>query len=380
MNEQKLNEIMNARDNTAINELAERVARDKRDETAAEMKAAAAAGIAIAPQWGAVEETTYYDLLRTEIPPIKWAVKEFIAEGLTIIAAEPKLGKSVLALNLALSVTTGRDFLGQPTEIGDVLYLQLEDTKRRTKQRGQRMGYTEYTTHEAAKRLTIVTQAPRQHEGGTLYIEDWISRHPEARLIIIDTLQKFRKPVGNKQMYEADYECISQLHDLAVKHNVSIIIIHHTKKQEETNIQNMISGSQGIAGSVDGILLLYRPSKVVRDQAILLRRGRDIDDAEFLIQRNRQAFTWELMGDPSEFTANEGQQNILNCLREHGPMTPKEIAEELEQKPASIRTWLKRLAKADRVTKKGGKYSLAGHEEDFPLKEKEEPPAAPEEA
>ena len=69
--------------------------------------------------------------------PTRWAVPGILPEGVCILAGKPKVGKSWLALDLALSVGAGRVVLAMiPVEPGPVLYLALEDTARRHAQPG----------------------------------------------------------------------------------------------------------------------------------------------------------------------------------------------------------------------------------------------------
>jgi len=72
------------------------------------------------------------DLLKKEFPEQHWIIDGLLITGLTTIAGPPKLGKSWLALNLALSVSMGHSALGvYRTRQGKVLYLALEDNERR---------------------------------------------------------------------------------------------------------------------------------------------------------------------------------------------------------------------------------------------------------
>jgi RecA-family ATPase len=67
----------------------------------------------------------------TDIPPLSWTVPGLLPEGFGILAAAPKIGKSWLVLSLGLAVAMGTPFLGVPVEQRPVLYLALEDGKRR---------------------------------------------------------------------------------------------------------------------------------------------------------------------------------------------------------------------------------------------------------
>ena len=75
---------------------------------------------------------TAADLMRKTFPEPRWAVSGILPEGLNLLAGKPKKGKSILALNLGVSISLGGLALGQiPVEKGAVVYLALEDTERR---------------------------------------------------------------------------------------------------------------------------------------------------------------------------------------------------------------------------------------------------------
>ena len=77
-----------------------------------------------------------HELGAMTFPPIKFAVPGLIPEGCSILAGRPKLGKSWLALDIALAVARGSYCLGDlQCEQGEVLYLALEDNKRRLRSR-----------------------------------------------------------------------------------------------------------------------------------------------------------------------------------------------------------------------------------------------------
>ena len=71
---------------------------------------------------------TAADLDALEFPPIRYVVNGYIAEGLTILAGRPKLGKSWACLDISIAVSTGGVAFGAvDCEAGDVLYAALED-------------------------------------------------------------------------------------------------------------------------------------------------------------------------------------------------------------------------------------------------------------
>ena len=111
------------------------------------------------------------DLQHREFPPIKWIVPDVLPEGLTLLAGKPKLGKSWLALDMALAVAGGGSVLGRECDPGAVLYLALEDNQRRLQRRLQRLE----PHFDWPAGLEFQTQWPRLDAGGEKNIRAWLS-------------------------------------------------------------------------------------------------------------------------------------------------------------------------------------------------------------
>ena len=52
----------------------------------------------------------------------------------------------------------------------------------------------------------------------------------DARLVVIDTLAKVRKPAAGANVYAEDYAALELLLPLAAKHGVAIVVVHHLRK------------------------------------------------------------------------------------------------------------------------------------------------------
>jgi hypothetical protein len=203
-------------------------------------------------------EFTADELSRMEFEPIKYVVPGFIAEGLTLFAGKPKIGKSWLLMHAAWSVARGDYTLGGLfCEQGDVFYAALEDNKRRLKSRMDKL----FPDVPWPRRLTFKCSMPRLAEGGLDAIKEWIKKCARPRLIIIDTLAMVRMPNRKDQTnYDADYAAVKELRDLAGKSGVAIIILHHLRKAEADDPFDMISGTLGLTGCPDTIMIIYRES------------------------------------------------------------------------------------------------------------------------
>ncbi|HXI16040.1 MAG TPA: AAA family ATPase, partial [Chloroflexota bacterium] len=154
-------------------------------------------GESISTRIGRREESPYIDavtLMAQEFPEPRYAVPGLLPEGVGLLAGKPKLGKSFLALSLAIAVATGTPALGKiEVEAGDVLYLALEDGRRRLQRRLVDM----LGDQPPPPRLTFATKWPVLDDGGLERMESWLQGHPETRLIIVDTFPRV-KPMEKK--------------------------------------------------------------------------------------------------------------------------------------------------------------------------------------
>ena len=81
------------------------------------------------------KSTTAADIDKMEIPPIQWIIDGMLPTGLAMISAPSKYFKSYMALDIAITVCTGGTFLQHRCEKADVLYMDLESTPRRPRDR-----------------------------------------------------------------------------------------------------------------------------------------------------------------------------------------------------------------------------------------------------
>ena len=297
------------------------------------------------------------ELMQIDFPEPKWAIPDILPEGLNFLAGKPKQGKSVMALNICLAVATGGKALGKDVIQGSVIYLALEDTGRRLQYRiGQML-------HDAPAPdgLHIFTQWPRMGEGGILQIESEVEKHDNLRLLVIDTLAKF-KPISaekNQARYDIDYQTVSRIKDIADKYFVPVLLISHQRKSEADDIFDTISGTLGLTGAADGILVLAR--KTGQDMAELHLVGRDVDAAEYALSYDPSIWTWTLLGDAQEIKNTRDQQTLYDALKKHTDqnnlMTPKELSEITGLKASYIKATLPRLIQQGNVYKRGrGNY------------------------
>ena len=96
------------------------------------------------------------ELMQMELPPVRFVVKDFLSQGLNILAGQAKVGKSWMMLDLCIKVAKGEKFFGFDTEKSTVLYLCLEDSPNRIRDRMVKLTDTVIADIEA-DRLPVPT-------------------------------------------------------------------------------------------------------------------------------------------------------------------------------------------------------------------------------
>lgn len=246
------------------------------------------------------------DLLKTDLPPLRWLVEGLIPEGLTLLAAPPKSGKSWWALDLSLSVARGLPFLGRPTTRADVLYLALEDGQRRIQSRTRKL------LQENAETPTGFICAHKIEPIGYGFEErfaEYMLACENPGLVIIDTLEKIRGDGDTKNLYKQDYRDAGLIKELADKYKIAVLVIHHTRKgKDDSDPFAQISGSFGLLGAVDSAMVIDKPKRN-DTRANLLITGRDVDRQELVLDFDADKSRWLYMDDAHVESLREQEYN-----------------------------------------------------------------------
>jgi hypothetical protein len=295
---------------------------------------------------------TAAELQRRTFPPVSYCVPDLIPEGLTIIAGKPKIGKSWLALDICIAVAAGRICLGERKPIqGDTLYAAMEDNPRRLQRRIDRL--LSPVSAQWPERLTLANSWRRLDKGGVDDVAQWIEHAENPRLVILDTLAGV-KPIRTREGYTEDYESLAALHRLANEKGVSVIVLHHTRKMEAEDPVDTVSGTLGLAGCADSVLVLARSSQ----GTTLYVRGRDIEEAEHAVSFDKVGCRWTILGSASEVHRSNERSSILAVLDEATePMGPSDIAAAARMSVNNAKQLLHKMTSTGEVQKSGrGQY------------------------
>ena len=289
-----------------------------------------------------------------QFAPVRWVVPDLIPQGLTILAGAPKLGKSWLVLDIALAVAQGGPTLGdRQCPEGRVLYCALEDGERRLQERMAKI----CPDDRWPANLGFTTEMPNLAEGGIEFLRDWAAKAEKPSLIIVDTFAKVRPTKKRDEtQYDADYGAAGMLKRLADEIGVGVIMVHHTRKLGADDPFDTVSGTNGLTGAADTILVLKREG----GGATLYGRGRDIEEAELALRFERAFCRWRLLGAADEVRASPERRAVLDALRCSGaPMTIADVAAATGHPGEATKKLLFRMFEAGELQRpKRGRYSL----------------------
>lgn len=230
------------------------------------------------------------DLQGQSFDEVRFVIPELVPEGVTLLSGSPKIGKSWMLLGMGIGVATAGVFLQQSCSKGDALYLALEDNPRRLQSRlRMAMGGEQFPSG-----LHFDCSWERFPLG--LKALDRLLTETPYTMVMIDTLEMVRPP-RRSNPYEDDYRALSGLRDLASKHRCAFVVVHHNRKSsttvadsDEADPLERVSGTMGLTGCVDNILVLSRLRNTKLGELYVM--GRDIEEQRLTLKLDTYLGLW----------------------------------------------------------------------------------------
>jgi hypothetical protein len=288
------------------------------------------------------------ELQHEQFTPISYVIEGLIPDGLSMLVGRPKIGKSWLALDIAIAVASedGTCLGGREVEHGNVLYAACEDSRRRLQSRITKL-LGVYSKKWPAD-LHLATGWRRLDKGGVSDIAEWIKSVERPRFVILDTLASV-KPQRTTQGYQEDYAALEQLHHLANNVGIAVLVLHHQRKSEAEDPLDTISGTLGLAGCVDTPIILAGSSQGMT----LYVRGRDVEEAEHAVKFEKETCRWSIIGNATDVQRSDTRTKILKVLLKVKPtaLGPSDIAAGAELKESVVKVQLGRMLTDGEVIK-----------------------------
>jgi len=305
------------------------------------------------------------ELYRDQIVTLRPLFEDLLWDGLTMLIARPKAGKSWLTLQCAVHVAGGRQVEGiTAVDRGPVLYGAFEEPKARTMARLRKLA----PEGDWTKNLHFVYELLPLMGGGAEQLAALIEKL-RPRLVVLDTFTALVK-TGSKSgsdVFRSQYTEVSRLRKLAEEFHTAILVVHHMRKGMSDSAIEAVAGTGGIAAGVDTLWQLKRKPE---GEATLDVVGRETEERTLAMRFDREPLGWRVLGDDDAQLLNSERREVLELLREDGALSPAQMAAELGKSRPAVRMLLKRM-KGDHLVKKQGSKYIPTHSVSYSVTESE---------
>jgi hypothetical protein len=250
------------------------------------------------------------DMLAEPIEITPYVVEGMLpAGGISLWGAKPKVGKSVAARNLALSVARGEPFLGRACKQGPVLMLALEEKRAEVTGHFRSMGVNEESIH------VHTGKAPDTSKAGIAALTAAIAVY-QPLLVVVDPVFKLVRVKDSSDYAELTRE-LEPVIELARNTGCHIAVTHHLGKMERDGGDDVL-GSTAIFGAVDTLVIMRKNQKTgMRILQTVQRYGKDLPETSVPMDEVTGRVT--LGSDISEIQMLEARKAVIELLVQVGP-------------------------------------------------------------
>ena len=279
---------------------------------------------------------SFADIVAADLPPQRFLVDGLIPAGqLVMLGGRGKAGKSWLVLQLIAAVDRGAPFLGRSTTSGRVLYLALEDGRRRMNKRPRIMKWTPSAQVDIAFRVDKFDSGGQ----GLAHIRQAIA-DKGYDLVVIDTLVKTLSASADENNNPQMAAICNDLADMAHDSGTCVMMVHHVSKQDRDNPFDALRGASAIRDAYDVGLMLVR--KHGEKEATLYTEARDFDVQDVTIRQAEGGAGWEFVGDAAAGAAIRAGRVAVADLKTAGDgSTAADIAAAVGKSESAVRQSMK---------------------------------------
>ena len=302
------------------------------------------------------------DLLDMEFPEPVWAVPDILPIGLSILAGKSKVGKSWMALQIALAVGSGGMVFDRKVEKGKVLYLALEDSPRRLKARMRKLNWPRGVSVDFIPMGEFQDSIGYLENGGGQRLARRIKAE-SYRVVWIDTLSRAISAKQNE--VEAMTAALAPLHEIAHETESLVAFNDHHRKVSAENPDAVLDilGSTGKSAVPDTVLGLYKQRGVRGGKLQLV--GRDVEEKTLQLFFDKQTGCWQLEGEEEGdgLQMTEARRELLDAVRELGPSTCSMVAKATGKDRGNTYRQLQDLTNAGYLKQGGDTYSVPSNKQ-----------------
>lgn len=289
-----------------------------------------------------LEPISAKELLETDYEEQIFILENILPIGLSILAGRPKIGKSFMALQMAIAIGTGGEFLGEIAEEGSVAYIAFEDNDGRLARRLKKAANIDLPPEIYFYPYDLARQ-----EFDNLNTDgiQKLKRLTEVNdLVIIDTLSECIHVDYNDN--NAITKALMPIQELALETETAILLIDHLRKSNGRNPYGLseVRGGTGKIAVADCIWGLHEEAK----NTFLQITGRDVEERKLQIAFDKKTYSWKLSDEKPIENLSQLKSQIIEFLKQNGDSTNLEIAKMLEKDKSNVHKVLSSL-RTDKV-------------------------------
>ena len=291
------------------------------------------------------EPVTVKDVKASTESGLVWIWDKAMPMGTTsMLAGEPRAGKSTLALNLSLAIARGVRFLGRHTRKAKGFYVSIDNSSEEMRELLNQIGVAD--TDNLMMHLGAVPTTPAD------WLVELIRRH-SFEFVVVDTLQRF---FNIREINNSDCATIMAPLDLAIKQlNCHLMYLHHASAKN-TGEERRLSAFMG-STVIKGMCPYYFEYRRVGEgmHRILssdLRNGRQFENT--LVKIDPKTGWSVAAGTIEDAYVEDAQNKIIEFLKlENNEATESEIRRGLPIRGIIVSKALKGLYMSQTIERTG---------------------------
>lgn len=286
--------------------------------------------------------------------------------SLILLGAQPKHGKTFLALQIADDISSGSKLLGKwdVMKPGPVVYIGMEDGKYRFADVIRRKGLDQ--------RDPPVYVFTGQKDLSTEEGIDWLKQIVEPIrpvLIIIDTVRQAMNVSDWNDAAKVTMKLKPLLNATrTLPDGCSVLLIVHNNKSPDATGGNRLSGSNALQSISDGYIIITSKKRLMNGDLQVFCEGEGRIDmmSRFALQMDTETLEFRYIDDievaKHKESANEARyikiDNALTALG--GKASRADIAKQLGLSPDTVYKTIVQMIRAGRLTSEEGDAPISG--------------------
>jgi len=305
---------------------------------------------------------TVNQIVQMELEPPRFIIPDLITEGLNLVIGKAKAGKSAYVRQAGCAIAFGGKAFGDFQATGsEVLYLDLEETLNMFQHKVKKLlnGVDAPNGYHVSCRETIHQWGKIGH-GFSERAIDYLEKHPNIKVLIIDTYGRI-KPRSNEKQSDGGYLDETRIVGvlmLLLNYVDCIILVHHSKKGKSEDWIDDVLGSTGLAAAADTIIRIHRDRGEIDSQIDIT--GKAIKEqtfkAKFLDEK------WEILGIQKDWShLTPERKDIYEVFHsvENNKLRPQQVADRLDKERSNINNiMLTMTGKGQLERVKTGRYRI----------------------